>query len=117
MKKDNKDGWTKIGVIGVDAGLCWLGDPCYILHEKHTKDDEEPGEKPKAIGDCWLDFCDKIGAMKTHQQFNYDAGHPGLGVVVGTGYGDGVYDVYARITKDNRVAEVKVVFITPEDEK
>ena len=24
--------WEHIGEIGVDAGLCWLGDPCYILH-------------------------------------------------------------------------------------
>ncbi len=30
----NKTKWEKIGQIGVDAGLCWIGDPCYILHKE-----------------------------------------------------------------------------------
>ena len=37
-------------------------------------------------------------------------GHAGLGVSVSSGYGDGVYDVFVK-RKDNRIAEVKVVFI------
>jgi hypothetical protein len=39
----------QIGEIGVDAGLCWIGDPCYILHKEHP---------PKAIGTSWDEFCD-----------------------------------------------------------
>ena len=23
--------WEEVGLIGVDAGLCWLGDPCYCV--------------------------------------------------------------------------------------
>lgn len=23
--------WTQVGVIGVDSGLCWVGDPCYCV--------------------------------------------------------------------------------------
>jgi hypothetical protein len=41
----------------------------------------------------------------------------GLGTVVQTGMGDGVYDVLVREVKDSmgyvRIAEVRVVFISP----
>lgn len=100
--------WKKVGVIGVDAGICWVGDPCYILHKK----DEE---RPKAIGKNWGEFCDILDSLHESQndgalQLNYDMGHPGLGVVVSTGYGDGEYPVYARL-KRGRVAEIRVVFV------
>ena len=96
----------KIGVIGVDAGLCWLGDPCYIISEDATK------KWPK-----WLDFCDSIDQTKypTAQQYNYPMGHPGLGVLVSTGWGDGVYPVYAEI-EEGRVKSVTVDFFGGEDE-
>jgi hypothetical protein len=42
-------------------------------------------------------------------QFNYDAGHAGLGVVVSTGYGDGMYPVVATM-KDGRVQKVEIRF-------
>jgi len=94
-----------IGQIGIDAGLCWLGDPWYILHA-------EP--KPKAIGDDWSGFCDVLNRGKqypTAHQFNYDLGHPGLGVCFSTGYGDGVYPVYATFNSEGRIAKVCVEFI------
>lgn len=108
--------WEKVGVIGVDAGLCWVGDPCYILHKK---------DKPKAIGKDWHAFCDTLYHISddhTHmvefntKQYNYDAGHPGLGVVVSTGYGDGEYDVEVRKTTGGRIAEIRVVFISEDEE-
>ena len=48
-------------------------------------------------------------------QFNYDLGHPGLGVVVSTGYGDGVYPVYAEFNDEGRIAAVTVEFIEPDE--
>lgn len=103
-----------IGHIGVDAGICWIGDPCYILH----KDVEAEG-KPKAIGNNWDEFCDKLypnhSGHQTHWQFKYDMGHDGLGVVVSTGYGDGHYPVYAEFEGD-QVARVWVEFISDRDE-
>jgi hypothetical protein len=39
----------QVGEIGIDAGLCWVGDPCYVLHT------DQP---PKAIGKSWEEFCD-----------------------------------------------------------
>jgi len=92
----------RVGEIGVDAGLCWIGDPCYVLHT----------EPPKSIGRDWAAFCNilhKAAQGPTAKQFNYDLGHPGLGVVVSTGYGDGVYPVYAEI-RDGRIAKVWVDF-------
>lgn len=106
--------WEKIGVIGIDAGICWIGDPCYIL-----PDDED--KETKTIGRDWSNFCnlleetDQDGKRKHTWQFDYSKNHPGLGVCVSTGYGDGTYNVYAK-RKDGRVAEVKVVFIDDEVE-
>jgi len=109
--------WTKIGVIGVDAGLCWVGDPCYILHKEGDK-------RPKAIGESWLDFCDGLDANNQFpiaKQFNYDLGHAGLGFCVTSGLGDGLYDVEAQIDEvggwGKRVKAIRVVFIGDDEEE
>ena len=101
--------WEDVGVIGVDAGLCWIGDPCYILHK------DEPA---KTLGKDWGEFCSKLfeqGEHKQCKQWDYDLGHAGLGVTVSTGYGDGTYPVQVRKV-DGRIAEVRVVFISDDDE-
>lgn len=152
-----------IGHIGVDSGMCWIGDPCYILTMPHCKKDPadsdpdresykhlyEPKSYPKDLGNTWHDFCDKFrgeieeveeedfifkldnngeiildengliprGPVKrmkqshlNYRQFNYDLGHPGLGVCVGTAYGDGMYPVLAKFDKNGRILEIKVKF-------
>jgi Protein of unknown function (DUF4241) len=91
-----------IGEIGVDAGLCWIGDPCYILHTDKA---------PQAIGKDWSEFCDTLDSNTEFRQYDCDHGHPGLGVVVSTGYGDGTYPVFAEFNDDGRVAKVWVEFI------
>jgi hypothetical protein len=102
MSKPVEGKWTQIGEIGVDAGLCWIGDPCYILHRE--------GNNPESIGKNWDEFCALLGKpYPTAKQFCYDAGHPGLGVCVSTGYGDGVYPVEVK-HKDGRIKEVRVKF-------
>lgn len=109
-------GCVEVGTIGVDAGLCWIGDPCYILHRKN---DEESGGPPEALGSSWSEFCDKLFAAESGgaTQWNYDLGHPGLGVTVSTGYGDGSYPVYVRRNSEGRIAEVRVVFISDEEDE
>jgi len=42
----------KIGEIGVDAGLCWIGDPCYIFHQNKL---------PSTLGKDWPEFCNLVG--------------------------------------------------------
>lgn len=110
MRKKKND-WIHVGNIGVDAGLCWIGDPCYII-----KDDNE--HRPEAFGKNWGDFCDNSDDVhsKGFKSFNYDLGHEGLGVCVSTGYGDGFYPVYVRKNAEGRVIEAKVVF-SDEDEE
>ena len=84
----------QIGYMSVDAGLCWVGDPCYIMGS----------DASHGVGD-WDAFCDSLT----------DKGHSeplgeGVGFAVTTGYGDGSYPVY--IEKDNgRVKSITVDFM------
>lgn len=43
----------KVGYVDVDAGMIWVGDPCYII-----RDSDE--ERPKDFGEDWSDFCGKV---------------------------------------------------------
>lgn len=104
MKKREKDKWVKVGVIGVDAGICWVGDPCYVLPRKS---DGEPGLDYDDMLKRLSDGEEKNGNLPV--QFNYAAGHPGMGVCSSTGCGDGMYPVYARLV-GTRVEELRVVF-------
>lgn len=97
MKQKSK--WEQVGEIGVDAGLCWIGDPCYCVTPDAT---EHPAK-------TWAEFCQKLGNEDT-KQWNYKLGHAGLGVSVQTGYGDGTYPVFVKKNKEGRVMEAKVVF-------
>ena len=89
----------KLGTVGVDSGLCWIGDPCYVLPDGS---DDNPGAD-------WGKFCnalnesDKPGKPTAHN-FN------GIGVCVATGNGDGQYPVTAEINSDGRVMSVTVDF-------
>lgn len=102
--------WTKIGEIGVDAGLCWVGDPCYIHHNGGEN-------KPAEFGKDWEEFCEILGKL-TNDHKNNSCQFGNLGVCVSTGYGDGCYPVYAKFQDSGswggRLAEVKVVFIDEE---
>jgi hypothetical protein len=102
MKKNN---WEMAGVIGVDAGLCWIGDPCYIM----GKDANEHPVK------TWREFCEKLHKHEETKndgvmQWNYKLGHEGLGVSIGCFGGDGTYPVYVRRDADGLILEAKVVF-------
>jgi len=101
------DDWERVGVIGVDAGLCWIGDPCYLT----------PNSSSGNPLTDWGEFCNSLPSRLTAKQFNYAKGHPGLGVCISSGYGDGVYDVFIRKNEEGRVVEAKVVFITEKEEE
>jgi hypothetical protein len=87
----------KIGVCGVDAGLLMVGDPCYFWPN---------GEQPAAIESIkeWPEVCDKIKDLNESSgyQLNFKMGHAGLGVIVSTTYGDGVYPVFLETTNGKR---------------
>jgi len=99
-----------VGHIGVDAGLCWIGDPCYL----ESRDDQ------KSPFDDWSKFCDSLkGSYPTMKSFNYPMGHEGLGVCVSTGFGDGTYPVHAVVEDigdwGKRVKSVTITFIDDDD--
>ena len=109
--------WKKVGKVSVDAGILWLGDPCYIMHPWNGI--------PKDVGKSWDEFVEilsekekksKAKDVETGLQFNHDGGYEGLGVVVSTGYGDGIYDVFVKNDDDGRIAEVKIVFINNDED-
>ena len=93
----------QIGVVGVDAGLIIIGDPGYLIH---TKPDTE-----STLGKDWDEFCDIIseGKRPTMKQFTFPLGNPGLAVVVSSGFGDGMYPVYAEI-ENGVIKSVKIEF-------
>lgn len=97
--------WERVGVVGVDAGLCWIGDPGYVV----TPDaDEHPAK-------TWNEFVTDLQNNQSYlqtgvRQYNYKMGHPGLGVCIGGFGGDGTFNVFVRRDDDGRIAEAKVVF-------
>lgn len=99
--------WEKIGTIDVDAGVCWIGDPCYIIGANNL-------DYPYLN---WDDFCnelfkkDKKGIAKWKHTENDESNSYGKGISVSTGYGDGEYSVYVKRNKEGVIAEVKIVFI------
>lgn len=96
--------WIRVGQIGVDAGLCMVGDPCYHLQEESSV--------RQKFGKDWKDFCKLLGdEFPTAKQIGRN-----LAVVVDTGFGDGVYDVFVQ-RKGGRTAAVKVVFIEDDEEE
>jgi len=91
----------EIGTIFVDAGLCWLGDPCYILGDNASNRVRE-----------WPDFCKSMDKENHNKNgFSLPLGR-GLGIAVSTGYGDGEYPVYIRKNPEGRVAEVTIKFLS-----
>ncbi len=98
----NKSKWERVGQIKVDAGLCWLGDPCYILHR-------DGGGLPRTLGSNWSEFCDMVSDSGV-TNFDHEPEIKGLGVAVSTGYGDGVYPVEVKRV-GGMIAEVRIKFI------
>jgi len=88
-----------VGVCGVDAGLIWIGDPCYIA----SKDASH-------VFEDWPRFCDLIENDKSTQQFCYNNGFAGLGVLIKNFGGDGVYPVFIRKNKHGEVTEAVIKF-------
>jgi hypothetical protein len=91
----------RVGPIGVDSGLLWLGDPCYTL----------PDDSRVNPGRDWDAFTKTMIDMPYPAMKNWD----GLGVCVSTG-GDGSYPVDVTLV-DGRVQSVTVTFFKPTKER
>jgi len=98
VKTGQKTTVKKIGVVGVDSGTLMLTDPAYAMNKGWSKKDYD-----KYV----------VGMGKKTKEVPFKLGHKGRAVIFESGFGDGVYSVFAKI-KDfgkmggKRIVEVKV---------
>lgn len=102
--KAGKTWWVHVGTIGVDSATVFVGDPAYLRREDH------PITAPKKV-----DWGELLGdEYPTLRQLP-----AGYGVLTSTGFGDGTYEVRARLRtytvgrghRTTRVEEIRVVFV------
>ena len=108
------NGRYKVGQVGVDAGMVMVGDPCYL--DKFTDHDWDDAkvEAQKASGKYDYSYSGACAATLSDN----GAGQLGRGdaVAVSSGYGDGVYPVYATYNHEGRIVKLEVIFDADSDE-
>lgn len=102
---------TLIGQFAVDSGQAMVGDPCYLDNwEPWNSDSQKFEDYEKSKGQySYLGACEAT-LTKGYGELGNQA------VVFSTGYGDGVYPVYAQFNEDGRVAKIVIDFIGDDDE-
>jgi hypothetical protein len=104
----NTNEMTLIGHFSVDSGQAIVGDPCYLdTWETWDNDSEIPFDEHKnKVGQYgYLGACNATLTQGYGQLGIADA------VAFSTGYGDGLYPVYAEINEDGRVARILIDFV------
>jgi len=97
-----------IGTVGIDAGMLYLGDPCYVIDKplgRKTWDD--------FMRDLYATSADGGEAQWWHVNATISETSPRTfpaGMVVTTGYGDGEYPVEVTLDKNGRITSVTVRF-------
>ena len=104
--------WESVGYFVTDKGMMWMGCPHPFI---------EGSENPKDIGEDWDQFLGKVkervDPTGCTAQFVRDDGENGLGVVVSTGFGEGMYPIQIRRSPEGEIAELRVLFIREVTEK
>ena len=103
-----------VGRVGVDAGMVMVGDPCYLDKFTDHEFDDEKVEAQKAKGKYDYSYSGACAATLSENS----AGELGRAdaVAVSSGYGDGVYPVYAHYNHEGRIVRMEVVFNGEDDE-
>jgi hypothetical protein len=90
-----------IGYVSVDAGILFVGDPCY-----------------QSDGRCdftdWGKFCNSLTENRNEDgilELKHDNGARGKGLVFGTVIGDGIYPVYGNYDKSGDMVSVTIKLI------
>jgi hypothetical protein len=103
---------TLIGRFAVDSGQAMIGDPCYLEEWKPWQSDEIAfDEHHNKVGEYGY-----LGACNATLTKGYGELNAGSSVVFNTGYGDGVYPVYAELDEDGRIVKITVNFIDEEQD-
>lgn len=86
-----------LGTVGVDSGLLFITDPCYIKREEILKN-----------GDRWDDFCKAY-----YPQGNDSPNHREMcnGIAFNTRDGDGSFGVYGVYDKGGELMRVEIDFM------
>ena len=112
--RERKNGRYKVGEVGVDAGMVMVGDPCYLDKFTDHDFDDAKVEAQKASGKYDYSYSGACAATLSDN----GAGQLGRGdaVAVSSGYGDGVYPVYATYNHEGRIVKLEVIFDADSDE-
>jgi hypothetical protein len=102
------EGLELVGSFAVDSGQAMVGDPCYLDQWNTNKDDEWNLEGK--VGEYSYQ-----GASATTLDDVAGTLGGGLAVAFNTGYGDGVYPVYAKFDEDGRITKIVIDFIDERD--
>ena len=97
--------WETIGSVYVDAGMLWVGDPCYTI-----------AADTDAFVGSWDEFVARLQNSDGEGADHFTIGHSsplgkGIGMAVSTGYGDVEYDVQVKYNGEGRVAALKIEFM------
>jgi hypothetical protein len=111
MKLDTNN-MTYIGSFAVDSGQAIVGDPCYLedwepwnSEEHHFDEHEKKAGEYGYLGACGITLKEGYGELGNS-----------TAVAFTTGYGDGLYPVYAEINDDGRVAQIVIDFVGEDEE-
>lgn len=88
-----------------------MSDTGLTPNQHNRRKDWEPVDEAIDSSFSYNGVCKK--GSKPFKQVNYPLGHAGLAVAFSSGFGDGCYDVMAKVHKD-RVLEVKIVMVSQE---
>lgn len=103
----------KIGVVGVDSGQLIITDPCYVDDWEGTEFiSKEPYKQKEEYPYSYDGACQATLSPASAGQLRNDAG-----VAFSTGYGDGVYPVYATYNSEGRIMSVTVEFMSGDDDE
>ena len=102
MSKKKKDStYEVIGEISVDAGLVYIGDPCYQSEDRCDFSD-------------WSKFCNTLDNENFRKEgflvLEHQPGNPHKGIISTTYYGDGLYPVIAEKDKNGRIRSITIDF-------
>jgi hypothetical protein len=103
----NTKNLTLIGRFAVDSGQAIIGDPCYLDEWEPWNDQADSFDKHvEKAGEYGY-----LGACGVTLKEGYGELGMASAVAFSTGYGDGLYPVYAEINDDGRVAKIIVDFV------
>jgi len=104
MSQEKTDSFILAGHFVVDSGTAMVGDPARLDEWDTNKNDEWNLEGK--IGQYSFH-----GASATTFENSYGEIGKASAVVFSTGYGDGLYPVYVKLTDDGRVSIVLIDFV------